>query len=455
MKRYSMFFIVLGLWSFCLSCPFNLNISEGSEIQWNGYLLADDRLYVKDDMDFSWQEYRLDLKTEGNPAQNTHFYSELWLRSIGFPAVQESSDLIDEDIVSPLNVDMREAYVDLYGFLFNDLDIRIGRQRIAWGTADKLNPTDNLNPDDLEDIWDFGRHLGSDGLQATYYLGDFTFTGVYIPIFTPAVLPGGDWASALSPSLELPPGLTLGETSDTIILPENNLKDSSTIAVKIATYLFGYDFSLSYVYGRDDLPLATKVILTPASVPGEADVASELMYTRMHIVGMDCAGAIAVVGIWAEAGIFFPEKVTITTDLSGFGMGIQETTALDNNPYIKYVVGADYTFKNGVYINGQFLHGFIHERGKDNLEDYFMFGMEKKLFSEKLKISPISGGVEIKDLNNIKNNYALIFSPEITYYPFDSTELVTGLRIIEGTSTTTFGKVKDNDELYFKAKYSF
>jgi len=45
--------------------------------------------------------------------------------------------------------------------LTSTLDIRIGRQRIAWGTADKLNPTDNLNPDDLEDIFDFGKHLDS------------------------------------------------------------------------------------------------------------------------------------------------------------------------------------------------------------------------------------------------------------------------------------------------------
>jgi len=456
MKK-KIFLILIGSVLLCLSFPVRAqeNTTSGNEIKWNGYLQTDNRLRLKGDNDFSWQEYRLDLKTEVKPIEKTHFYSEVWLRSLGFPTVKNSPDLVSKDKVSPLNLDFREAYVDLYGFLLDNLDIRIGRQRIAWGTADKLNPTDNLNPDDLEDIWDFGRHLGSDGLKASYYLGDYTFTFVYIPIFTPAVLPRGDWASALSPSMELPAGLTLGNSTDTIILPKNNLKESSITGVKISKNLFGYDFSLSYVYGRDDLPLARKITFTPTASPGEVDIASELIYPRMHIAGMDMAGAIANVGIWAEAAIFFPKKIKMITDLSALGMGVQESIALNDKPYVKYVIGADYTFKNGIYVNGQYLHGFIHERGEDNMEDYFMFGMEWKLFNDKLKIIPISGGIEIKKFNNIENNYALILSPEINYYPVDNAEVTLGVRWIEGKDTTSFGKVKNNDEVYFKVKYSF
>jgi len=445
----------IGLLLLCFSCHLLAQESEGSLVKWNGYLQTENRLQLKGDNDFSWQEYRLDLKTEVKPAEKAKFYSEIWLRSFGFPTVQNSADLLDKNKISPLNLDFREAYVDLYGFLFNNLDICIGRQRIAWGTADKLNPTDNLNPDDLEDIWDFGRHLGSDGLKASYYLKDYTFSLIYIPIFTPAVLPRGDWASALSPSMELPTGITLKNLTDTIIMPKNNLKEGSITGVKISKNFFGYDFSLSYVYGRDDLPLARKVTFTPTSTPGEVNIASELIYPRMHIAGIDMAGAIADVGVWAEAAVFFPEEVKMTTDLSALGMGIQESIALDDRPYVKYILGADYTFKNGTYINGQYLHGFIHEKGNDNLEDYFMFGLEKKFFNDKLKIIPIDGGVEIKDFKDIENNYALILSPEIAYFPVDNAELTLGIRLIDGKGTTAFGRVKDKDELYFKVKYSF
>jgi hypothetical protein len=173
MKKRIFSSMLIGAVLFCL--PYSVKAQEettSDNIKWGGYLQTDNRLRLKGDNDFSWHEYRLDLKTEVKPIEKAHFYSEVWLRSLGFPTVENSADLVSKDKVSPLNLDLREAYVDLYGFLFDNLDLRIGRQRIAWGTADKLNPTDNLNPDDLEDIWDFGRHLGSDGLKASDLYSD-------------------------------------------------------------------------------------------------------------------------------------------------------------------------------------------------------------------------------------------------------------------------------------------
>ena len=196
-------------------------LSAESGINLNGYFQTDNRMLIKDDHDFSWHEYRLDLQLEAYPSDNTHFFSEVWLRSIGNSKIQSSSDLSEIDKIASSNLYFKEAYLDVYGFLCKDLDVRIGRQRITWGTADKLNPTDNLNPDDLEDMWDFGRHLSSDGLKATYYLGDYELSAVYIPKFTPAVLPGGEWATALSPSFDLPVGLVLQDYSDKIIMPGN------------------------------------------------------------------------------------------------------------------------------------------------------------------------------------------------------------------------------------------
>ena len=61
----------------------------------------------------------------------------------------------------------------------------------------------------------------------------------------------------------------------------------------------------------------------------------------------------------------------------------------------------------------------------------------------------------VKDFKDFKNNYALILMPEIAYYPVDNAEVTLGLRWIEGKDTTTFGRVKDNDELYIRVKYSF
>ncbi|HEY4717059.1 MAG TPA: hypothetical protein VII00_08135 [bacterium] len=457
MKNQIFLLILTELIVLCFSNPLPAQEERSSEngIGWGGYLQTDDRMRLKGNGNFYWQEYRLDLRAEVSPAEKAHFYSEIWLRSWGLPDVENHYDLTDKTKVAPLDLDIREAYIDLYEFLSGNIDIRIGRQRIAWGTADKLNPTDNINPYDLEDIWDFGRHLGSDGLKASCYIGNYIFSVAYIPVFTPAVLPRGDWLYALMPPIGLPPGFRLGTLTNTVILPENNPKDGSTAGVKISKNFFDYDFSLSYVYGRDGLPMAKKAVISATGVPRELDIASELIYPKMQTAGVDMAGSVANVGVWAEAAVFFPEKVKTTADLSALGMGVQEFTALDNKPYIKYVAGGDYTFKNGIYLNGQYLHGFIHERGAENLEDYIMLVIDWKLLNDKLKIPLIGMGAEIKDFEDIKNNYALILLPEITYYPISNAEINLGGRWIEGKNTTAFGRVKDYDELYLKVKYSF
>jgi len=428
--------------------------SEG--IEFGGYLQTDDRIAINQNHDFSWQEYRLALNANADMSDKARFYSEIWLRSWGFPAIQNSSDLLNADRVFPWNLQLREAYLDLYGFPLKNADVRIGKQRITWGTADKMNPTDNLNPDDLEDIWDFGRHTGSNGLKISYYLKDLNFLGTIIPIFSPAILPKGNWTKLLMPSFNVPAGLTIRNISDSIIQPEANTKNSSTYGLKIAKNLLGYDFSLSYVYGRDDLPMPKKITFTPSAAdPGEVDMKSELFFPRTRILGLDMSGSVAGFGIWGEGALFCSEEIIMTTDLSALGLGVTDSTILKNRVYAKYVVGTDYSLRDRVYINVQYLHGFFHERGKENLEDYLLLGLEWSLLNEKLKLMPISGGLEIKALKNIKENYALIYLPEISYHPIDNAEINLGARWIQGAAATTFGKAKDHSEAYLKVKYSF
>lgn len=424
---------------------------SGNGLKWSGYLQVDHRI-LKENKELSFKEYRLDLQSEYKASENTKFFSDIWVRSLGFSSVSSSYDLLSKEKVSPVNFEIREAYLDIYGFLTKNLDIRIGRQRIAWGTADKINPTDNINPDDFEDIWDIGRHLGSDGIKATYYLGNLSIQGVFIPDFTPAVLPLPRWSSVLLPPveiMEMGKDFKLRNVKDRIIMPEKKIKESMTAGIKISTNLAGYDFSLSYFYGRDDLPVINYLSIENISPAKEIDVVANLIYPRMKVLGADFSGSIGEIGIWGEAGLFFPEEVKLTT--SYLGLHSFESTALSDSPYLKYTLGVDYTFKNGIYINTQFVHGFLHERGKKNLHDYITMQLEWKLFHDKLKIIPISGAMEIKD----KNNYAIIYYPYIEYRPFDNTLLTVGFRSISSKGYSHFGKLEKMDELFIKAKYNF
>jgi len=419
---------------------FNLAISQNLKI--GGYVQFDDRVRIKD-RSTSWEEYRLDL-TGQVEFEKLNFYSEVWFRNFGSTNVKKLIELSDKDKVAPVDVDIREAYVDFKGFIFDNLDLRIGRQRIAWGTADKLNPTDNLNPDDLEDIWDYGRHLGSNAVKLSYYVGDFTFTGVFIPKFVPAVLPRGDLMGVFVDEFYsgFPTGVSF--ISDRIVVrePSETLDDASKFGFKVAKRdLFGFDVSLSYVYGRDDIPVVKRIYLqnfVPDSVI--------LEFPRMRVLGFDLTGEIIGVGVWTEAGIFFPDRV----DMEIVNMGY--VNVLDKKSYTRFVVGLDYTTRGGIYMNLQFLHGFVHERGRGNLKNYLTFNFEKKYMNDKVKLNFLSGGIEFKKL---RNDYAVIYNPQLSFAPIDNFELVVGGRFINGRGKTTFGRLKDRDEIYVKVKYSF
>jgi hypothetical protein len=439
------------------------NAQEANSLKLSGELFTDQRFLLKSPNDWAWNENRLTLNLDKRVAGNSKFYSEVWLRNIGLPKIASSSDLYNKGIIDPYNLEIREAYVQITGFLTKNLDLSIGRQRIVWGTADKLNPTDNLNPLDLEDILDFGRRRGSDAINLNYYINnDFSLQGIFIPFFQPANMPIGIFANILNPTMEMPGGMVLKSVSDTLMMPKYNIGESSSAGLKFKGFAQGVNFSLSYVWGYDGLPFATKNTFVPVDTLGGVKISSQLSYARTHIIGADLVTSIAGFGVWAEAAAFIPEKdVIMTNDLSAFyPMSpvpvTSDSLVLDKSkPYIKFVIGGDYFFSNGSYLNVQYLHGFIHERAKENLNDYFFLRYEKTFLNEKLKITPIGGGFIITDWDNIQDNYALVYMPEIAYQPTVNSEITVSTTIFDGKGDNLFSNLKDFNMFMFKLKYSF
>jgi len=170
-------------------------------------------------------------------------------------------------------------------------------------------------------------------------------------------------------------------------------------------------------------------------------VKAQTRYPRYHVAGFDLAGSLWDIGVWAEGSVFFPEKVIMKgSPLYGLPVAsltnplevalqaslsqvrISDSTIINGKPYFKFVIGADYTFPVNVYVNLQYVHGFVHERGSD-IEDYLMGNLDWKLFNEKLKLTPVGVGLEIKDFSDITENYAFVAQPAVAWYPIDNAEL--------------------------------
>jgi len=460
-----LFFIAGSLWMAAYARQGDDSSEQNGEtpLRISGTLLTDERLLFKKDNLWAWNENRLSLQLDKKITGNSKFYSEIWLRNIGLPSLAVSNDLFNKGIIDPYNLEIRQAYVQINGFLSENLDLSIGRQRIAWGTADKFNPTDNLNPLDLEDILDFGRRRGADAFNVNYYLNnDFSLQGVFIPFFQPANMPIGIFSNVLTPAMELPQGMVLKSYTGNLLMPAYNLRESAVAGGKLKGVVQGVDFSLSYVWGRDGLPLITRNTFVPVDTLGGVQINSQLSFTRTHIIGADMATSIAGVGVWAEAAAFIPQKdVIMTNDLSAmFPLSpvpvTKDSILLEKSrPYVKFIVGGDYHFQDGSYLNMQYLHGFIHERGSKNLNDYFFVRYEKKFFNDKLNIAPVGGGFMITDWNKVKDNYAFAYMPEISYQATENAEISLATVIFDGKGEGLFSALKELDMFMFKLKYHF
>ncbi len=454
--------------SFVLMAVLSIAQDDSVRLDISGQLLSDQRVLMNADKDWAWNENRLTLNLDKTITNYAKFHGELWVRNLGLPSYYRMSAIYNKGIVDPVSYEIREAYVQVNNFLINGLDATFGRQIIHWGTADKINPTDNINPLDLEDVLDFGRRRGTDAIRLDYYFGNnFSVEAVAVPFFRPANLPVGIYANLLSPQdyIHLPQGLTMASFTDSLIMPAHNLGNQLNLGFRIKGNVAGFDLSVSYLHGRETLPMIRDLDLTP-DMQGNTDVIADFYYPRVNIIGADMAGNIAGIGVWAEGAAFMPEEdLTITTRVHTWDLNqlppqpitlTQDTIVQEKNkPYFKYVLGADYNFPYDIYLNFQFIHGFLHERFKGQLNDYYFLRLEKTFFYGKLKIAPISGGLIVSDYKDLKNNYSVIYLPQVIYQPTINTEITLSAGIFGGKGKNLFSRLNDMDLLMLSVKYEF
>lgn len=214
---------------------------------------------------------------------------------------------------------LREGYVDLpLGWM----RMRVGKQIVAWGRADGINPTDNISPKDLRLLVpdDDDRRFGVYAVGGTFDRGRVSVSGYWLPGFQPDVVPVPG----------LPPGVTVREP---VPGPAKTLAQG---AIKIERTGAAVDWSLSYFDGYDRSP----DVGVASGVNGAPEIL--LRHHRIRVFGGDFAGVIGRVGVRGEAAY------TRTEDGSG-------RDAYTQNPFLSVVVGADRTFGASLNVNAQYL----------------------------------------------------------------------------------------------------
>ena len=219
--------------------------------------------------------------------------------------IQGKKNKYDDD----MEEELQEAYAEYFS---NALTFKIGRQIIAWGRADSLNPTDNLTPRDysLSLLEDSEQRFGADALIFKYSESDAELSFVLISEPKANVLP-----------LEFLLGTKIDD-----VLPENPAG-----ALKLNVVKPSLDWSISYYDGFDLMP---NIGINPASL------SVTQQYDRKQVIGADAATTINRYGIRIEAAYsIFPEAPFV-----GF---------FEKKDQAYWILGADRSITENINLNMQ------------------------------------------------------------------------------------------------------
>ncbi|MDA3837654.1 MAG: hypothetical protein PF574_01575 [Candidatus Delongbacteria bacterium] len=330
---------------------------------------------------------------------------------------------------------LRELYLDIF---FDTMDIRIGKQQVIWGKADGVFITDIISPKDLTEFLlpDFDEiRLGVTGMKLDYYIGGSTFEIVWLPVFTPTIIPetGSIWR--VEPDQENQQDVPITKVFD-------NSNENITASLENSEFFGKFSFmnsfaDLEFMAGYawdDDFVMHSYTISTDSLI-----ITPE--YHRLGIIG---GSFNKVVGpfVFKGEGAYYSGKYFSTTEMTDLDKVVEKD-------YINYLIGADYSLF-GVNLSTQFIQKYILDYDdalvNDKTENMVTFLASDDYRHETLNL-------QVFLYYDFVESDALI-RPKITYDLNDGFEVSVGANIFTGTEGI-FGQYDKNDMLFAKLKYSF
>lgn len=301
---------------------------------------------------------------------------------------------------------LKEAYVELY---YAATDLTIGKQRIAWGKADGINPTDNFNPEDQTQPFTDDNKLRVPAVRARHYSGDWIFDLVWVPAFTSPVFaaPGERWS--VLPSGRIKP-----------VYPEDKLKHSE-YGVRASRWTPAVDFSVSYFNGYSKDPA-----YPPEPKRDGGDYIWQPKFNRVNVLGGDFSKDFGSFVLRGEGAYFKPEE--------NFQL---------KSPSYQCVLGVDFNLIDQLYINTQ----YYREQEADREAINMITG------SAQYEVTPFQSF-------ELNGSYGLdhqdyVLNPVYTVDVVDGLSLSLGLYFFAGDEGTLFGSFAEKDYYYLQLNKSF
>lgn len=397
----------------------------------------------------------------------------LSLRNTNRPDLGRAEDAADIANIQDLRVLVTDAWVTGYDVGVDGLDIRVGAQTQRWGTGDGFSPSDRLNPFDLSDPLYFDQRLATPAVLTSYHAGGLTFSASWMPFFVPSLISERVIRSAVSADaaddIDLDMNLsgdspTIENVRTRVELPTQTIAESA-LAFRLAFAAPIADFALGYYYGRDTLPQLSGEVIPENFFSGTTtDLVVNMRYPRIQMIAAETRAPIGAAWTgWIDAALIIPNstRVFITRsrlqDLERLG-AIDEApdedisaTIQTGEPYVNFLVGADRAIGSNLYLNFQYLHGFLFERNPEDQHHYALLTLRAPAMEAPFEIE-VRGGVEA---NQPFDAFGFLSQLRLTYRHADRLEFTALGSVQTGQNGTTLGMFTGLSELRLKAAASF
>ncbi|AEB12822.1 DUF1302 family protein [Marinithermus hydrothermalis] len=345
---------------------------------------------------------------------------------------------------------LHDAYATVY---LEGLDLAVGQQVVSWGSTDGINPVDALNPRDLRMPFadPQAQKLAVPMVRATFYPdeeGRYQLEAVLVPTFTPSTPPAPEWAPA-QPLPPLAPGV-VGVNPPETLLPEPELENVQFGLRATGNFdvLEGFDASVVLYRGFRHTPTAKapeRLYLADQDPDGDPTngpfvLQPRLGYDRIHLIGLDFSAGLSFLEV---------EGVVVRGEAAyAFTEDPEGTDPYVANPYAQAVLGAEYTWENGLYTELQLIEDYQKgDQGQDDTWSTRLMLVSRYELDERWRAEGVW-------LHSLKDGSGLV-APSVRYTFADGVTGTATLLALYGAEGSELGSFRDNTQLRFDLEYAF
>ncbi len=298
---------------------------------------------------------------------------------------------------------LQEAYGSLY---LGELKIRLGRQKYYTGTGYAWNPTDLFNRKNVLDPT--YETEGIDGVFLGYsFLGDNEIN-LFYSIGTSHIREDRDFSSI----------------------------EDGDFQIKATTHLDIWEIAAHYTEAKLDRTDLAGVLM------GAIDPGKSTMLVKWRLAGAEASGELMGIGLRAEVGYAWLELYNDPY------IGSRAGFVGDIKDHARFLIGVDYTFKDGLYLIGEY---FYEGLGKVSADDYSLNERLSLFIGERYAIGRdnlfLGGSYPLSDLITMEfytianlDDPSVILNPWLVWIAHDDVTVSISGQIPFGVEDSSLGE---------------